>query len=267
MRQEFGQSVRNLPITKLLHLDPFTKRTFEKPCGYAGDATMLDYIYGPVFFGAVQVEAQVLDIFLYTTHGPSCRAVRYRKEYLTWLIDRVASGASAPRIAAIACGHLREAAGSRALNAGRIDEFIAIDQDEESLITVKKDYSHLGVVPIKGTVRDLITGKICLENLDLIYAAGLYDYLPTPAAKALTKKTFQSLRPGGRLLIANFLPGIQDCGYMEFVMDWHLIFRTDEEMIEIASEIESSAIESTRIWHDPDDNIVFLEIRRNRNLE
>ena len=33
------------PIATLLHQDPLTWRTFHKPKGYAGDATMLDLIY------------------------------------------------------------------------------------------------------------------------------------------------------------------------------------------------------------------------------
>ena len=36
----------NHPIRDLLHQDPFTYRAFAKPRGYAGDAVMMDYIYG-----------------------------------------------------------------------------------------------------------------------------------------------------------------------------------------------------------------------------
>ena len=32
------------PIRQLLHQDPFTRRAFSKPRGYAGDAVMMDYI-------------------------------------------------------------------------------------------------------------------------------------------------------------------------------------------------------------------------------
>src|SRR5262249_38418269 len=31
---------------QVLHQDPFTYRAFSKPRGYAGDAVMMDYIYG-----------------------------------------------------------------------------------------------------------------------------------------------------------------------------------------------------------------------------
>jgi hypothetical protein len=34
------------PVRNLLHQDPFTYRAFSRPRGYAGDAVMMDYIYG-----------------------------------------------------------------------------------------------------------------------------------------------------------------------------------------------------------------------------
>src|SRR5436305_1600719 len=37
---------RTHPIVDVLHRDPFTYRAFCKPRGYAGDAEMMDYIYG-----------------------------------------------------------------------------------------------------------------------------------------------------------------------------------------------------------------------------
>ena len=34
------------PVRDLLLMDPFTYRAYSKPRGYAGDAVMMDYIYG-----------------------------------------------------------------------------------------------------------------------------------------------------------------------------------------------------------------------------
>src|SRR5262245_58416888 len=37
---------RRHPLVHLVHQDPFTYRAFNKPRGYAGDAPMMDFIYG-----------------------------------------------------------------------------------------------------------------------------------------------------------------------------------------------------------------------------
>src|SRR4051794_26007505 len=42
----FARGCLDHPLRNLLHEDPFTFRAFSKPRGYAGDAVMMDYIYG-----------------------------------------------------------------------------------------------------------------------------------------------------------------------------------------------------------------------------
>ena len=67
-------------------------------------------------------------------------------------------------------------------------------------------------------VRSLASSnKIRCSDPDLIYAAGLYDYLGDAIAIQLTSRLLQMLAPGGggRLLIANFNPDLRDIGYLE----------------------------------------------------
>ena len=42
----YARACLDHPVRNLLHQDPFTYRAFPKPRGYAGDAVMMDYIYG-----------------------------------------------------------------------------------------------------------------------------------------------------------------------------------------------------------------------------
>ncbi len=42
------------------------------------------------------------------------------------------------------------------------------------------------------------------KDFDLIYCAGLFDYLSDPVAKITTRKLYDALKPKGKLIIGNF---------------------------------------------------------------
>ncbi|KZZ10470.1 hypothetical protein A3749_11035 [Oleiphilus sp. HI0078] len=78
----------------------------------------------------------------------------------------------------------------------------------------------------------------------MVYSAGLYDYLPGPIAKSLTKILTKALKPSGQLIIGNFHPSSSTRAICEFSVDWRLIYRTEEEVVELGSELEGFEIES-----------------------
>jgi len=248
------------PVTHLLHQDPFTRRCFTKPRGYAGDARMIDYIYGEADDDdSTALGRRILEA---NFHGPAPKAVRYRKQMLAAAIDAAAARVERPRVFAVACGHLREGRIAEAVQQQRFGELVAFDQDPRSLAVVDREFGALGVRTELGRVRDLIVGRHAadLTAFDLAYAAGLYDYLRDDAARRLTHTLFGLLNPGGTLLIANFLPGIRDRGYMESFMNWHLIYRTMREIEALAEAIPEDQMARTRLFDDPTHNIGFLEI-------
>jgi extracellular factor (EF) 3-hydroxypalmitic acid methyl ester biosynthesis protein len=249
------------PISALLHQDPFTKRCFDRPRGYAGDAGTLDLIYRDVAlpagtspFGAALYE--------YAVEAPACRAVRKRRDLLTWYIDRTARRVERPRIFSVACGHLRELDRSAAAADGRFGVFGALDQDGESMDFVRRHHAARGVTPMPGSVADVVAGRIRLDGLDLAYSAGLYDYLPLPIARRLTARLFAMLAPRGRLLIANFCPQLRDAAYMESFMNWPLIYREESDMAAIADALPAGEIASRRIVRDAAGDVVYLEVER-----
>jgi hypothetical protein len=122
-------------------------------------------------------------------------------------IDYVASEVTHPvQILSIACGHLREAQEPMAIREKSIGKLIAFDQDLLSLEVIERELDNCSVQTIQGSVTTLVRQKQSFENLDLVYAAGLYDYLSQPFATRLTKIMFDMLRSGGKLLVANFIP-------------------------------------------------------------
>jgi hypothetical protein len=262
---EFAQACLAHPLRRLLHQDPFTYRAFSKPRGYAGDAVMMDYIYGLGEAPEVAYRATPLGraIFSHMSSRPAARAVRYRRRLLAGLIDATADrGGKA--VFALAAGHLREVEISRAMQRGRITNFVAMDQDAASLSVVAADYAHLGVRTAKGSVRHILSGKLTPGQFDLVYAAGLFDYLSVPAATALTCKLFDLIRPGGTLLIPNFKTGARDTGYMETFMAWHLIYRDHDDMRALAAALPGDLVAGSEIFDDDDETITFLLVSKAR---
>src|SRR5579871_5269394 len=75
------------PLLRTIHEDPFTGRAFAKPRGYAGDAELLDLIYGPEErWPEPAATALGLDIYRYTSAAPAAEGVRARRGFVADLI-------------------------------------------------------------------------------------------------------------------------------------------------------------------------------------
>ncbi|WP_146523952.1 class I SAM-dependent methyltransferase [Novipirellula artificiosorum] len=254
---------RSHPVCTLIHQDPFTSRAFHKPRGYAGDAVMMDYIYGRQE-GWKQPKASALGsaIYQYTTGAPASAGVRERRCYIAEWLDQAGRLRSDQHVLAVAAGHLREASLSSAVRRNRFERFVAMDADAQSLEEIRQCYGRFGVEPVVANIRRMLTGRLDLGMFDLIYTTGLYDYLADSTAKRLTANLFKHLRPGGQLVIANFLPGIRDVGYMEMFMDWHLIYRSRGEMMVLADDLDQSLVEEVRIFAESNENVVIMEMTK-----
>ncbi len=244
--------------------DPLTRRCVDKPRGYAGDAVTLDIIYGHPRARAYVDGASGAgrSVFSYTANRPATIAVRTRRQVLADAIDATAERVDGARILSLACGHLREAELSMALRQNRVGALYAADQDAESLAELTAAYAGMTVNPLLLSVRDLLKGQRPVADLDLAYSAGLYDYLEAGVAARTTAAMFDMLRPGGRVLVANFHPDLQDIGYMESCMDWWLIYRDEEAMRALFDDIAPEQIADMRLWTDTFGGVVYAEVTR-----
>jgi hypothetical protein len=253
------------PVRTIIHQDPFSARSFHKPRGYAGDAVLIDYIYArDCRLGEQEPVTELGErIFRFNCETPACAAVRTRRDLVASIIDQVCAMSDHPKILSVACGHLREASLCRSVSAGESGRIVALDQDELSISVVTREVSEFGVVPICSTIKSLFRGELAHEKFDFIYSTGLYDYLDDRVATKLTSRLFAMLNPGGRLLVANFVPDIWGAAYMESFMDWRLIYRTPEQLDSVASEVPQSEIARRVLFTEKNANIVFLDISRN----
>ena len=117
----------------------------------------------------------------------------------------------------------------------------------------------LGVEAGPGFCQDSSVRLFCVQSVRLSLTAGLYDYLEERLAQRLTEKLFEMLRPRGRLLIANYLPDLEDVGYMETYADWRLICRDAAAMRRLTETI-TAPISSVRIFQDTSQTVVYLEL-------
>lgn len=244
-------------VRSRLHEDPHSSRGFHKPRGYPGDAVLLDLIYEttPIPEDTTPIGEGVYRWCCDRT--TAFAAVRGRRDHLAALIDETARRRPGARVLSVACGHLREAARSEALNAGGIRELVAFDQDPRSLAVVRATAAPV-VRPVEGSVSQLLKGKAALGEFDLIYAAGLCDYLPQPVATALTHRLAAMLAPGGTLVLGNFKE-LWERGYMEAVMRWHLLYRTEADVAAWGEGLTDCRVAT---YTDAHDVLAYLRVER-----
>lgn len=248
----------------LLQEDPFTRRAYEKPRGYAGDAVLLDYIYGSGRYGEALHRTTPTGRRLYNHNrmSPACQAVRNRRDLLGHEIGAQLAYGDAVRILSVAAGHLREAAQVPWAGVSNLDLFLAVDQDPDSLHEINRQGYHPRLQTRTQSIRHILTGKMPEQAFDLIYVAGLYDYLEDRVGARLIEVLFDKLRADGKLLIANFVPTTADAGYMEAFMDWRLIYRDSSELATLAAGLDRELVGEQRTFLDPSGQIAFLELRR-----
>jgi extracellular factor (EF) 3-hydroxypalmitic acid methyl ester biosynthesis protein len=120
-----------------------------------------------------------------------------------------------------------------------------LDQDEEALGEAARRIAAVelrtgGLVRaryIRESVRTMLRSRHLLETLGryhVVYSLGLFDYLTAPVAQAVLGRLYQLLEPGGTLIVGNFHVGNPTRWYMDYWMDWSLLYRTEEELLALA---------------------------------
>jgi SAM-dependent methyltransferase len=254
---------RTHALNEIIQQDPFTHRAYSKPRGYAGDAEMLDYIYGrEEQWPEPEASPLGLAVFRYTTQAPASAGVRARRGFIADLLDRLVEEVREPEVLSIAAGHLREASLAAAVKRRRVGRLVALDADPVSLKEVERRYGAYRVEAVAADMRKLLAGRLSLGQFDLVYSTGLFDYLNEAIGRRLVTSMFRMLKPGGRLVVANFMPEVRDIGYMEAYMDWNLIYRTRYDMVRLTQDVPQGDIKDLRLFAEENQNIIFLELTR-----
>jgi SAM-dependent methyltransferase len=111
-----------------------------------------------------------------------------------------------------------------------------LDFDGDALPTVEQQCRQRQLGEVVKTLRKNVahslrgTDNFGLNDLDLAYSVGLFDYLDDRPAVALIDRIYDTLWPGGEIIVGNFHPNNQSRGMMEAILDWLLIHRTEDDM-------------------------------------
>ncbi len=270
------QNFAKRQLHPLVMCSPFAYRTYHKPLGYAGDYEMVDMILRDPYEGG-SLFAKVVNLW-FLSQWPA-RAHRNRIGRLKGLLKeetrRVAGGGRPLRVLNLGCGPAREIQEFLAEDAlSDHAQFRLLDFNEETiqhtsgvLEELKRRYHRRSGIQVqKRSVQQVLKdGAKPMAGTpdgryDLVYCTGLLDYLPDRTCMQLMSIFYDWLAPGGLLTATN----VEDCKpfrhMLEFVLDWHLIYRGMKKSAALVPQRVEAG--NARILKDPTEVNVFIEVRK-----
>ena len=236
------------------------ERFYTKPRGYSGDFHTTELLYKHEAAGDGAAGVLLDECFL---DLPFVAAVRGRRDLLAEEIARAGAEREkgACSVTVIGSGPADELFKAFDGNAGRY-QATCIDFDRQALaaVSAKRDALKLQaqIDLISTNLFDLATGRIGgdLANQDLVYSISLPDYFDDKLLIKLLNAMHRLLKPGGKAVIASFHPANPFKAFMDYIVDWKVTHRTEEEVQKLFA---GSAFQSAGpgVRYEPR-NIIFL---------
>ncbi|MCF7731744.1 MAG: class I SAM-dependent methyltransferase [Akkermansiaceae bacterium] len=251
---------------------PFLYRTYTKPLGYAGDYEMVNMMLRNPYEGS-SAFAKLLNFALLNT--PPVIAHRNRIDYLverlrTECARRVTKGKT--RIFNLACGPAVEVQRFlREHEESDLAEIDLLDFNAETLDYTREriqEASRIGgretkVGYFQRSVHQLLRaasqgGEDEFTGYDIVYCAGLFDYLSQRVCARLVELFCTMVKPGGVVIVTNVADRNPSKGWMEYLVEWNLIYRDRPEMQALVPS--KFPVKRTDILEDETGVNLFLEI-------
>lgn len=225
---------------------PFVFRTFTKPLGYAGDYQMVNQLLddprqGPSTYFQI-VNAAFLQAAVAIAH-------RNRIDILTdFLMHKAALARAAGRVYKVlnvGCGPAIEV--QRFLESCADAHWLRFELVDFSAETLEWTRARLADILqrtgraveiryVHDSVHNLLKRRrgngadIEPDNCDVVYCAGLFDYLSDKVCMRLLQHFAGRVGAGGRLLVTNVHANNPGKFGMEHLLEWHLIYRNEESL-------------------------------------
>ena len=242
--------------------DPYTRWGLLKPRGYPGDATLMDFAYchDSVKSDLAAASPEGAQIYRYTSRAAQSQSARQRIELLRDKLRGYARQGERASVISFAAGHAREFETLQSAERSSIRRFTAVDLDAESLDTARQSAAGVEFHPVcRNVLRDSFDD---LQQADLVYSLGLFDYLNDGRAQGVLEKMWQRVAPGGSLVVANLAHDAGNLAYCEAIMDWWMITRTDEDMRALGQFVGALDKSEKQVALARHGCFYYLEIRR-----
>src|SRR5687768_3096076 len=268
---------------RLLHplvlCSPFVYRTYHKPLGYAGDYEMVNMILRDPYEGA-SLFAKIVNVcFL---KNPPAEAHRNRIKYLAKKLEeetrRVHGLGRRAKIFNLGCGPAKEIQDfMREQEISDRADFSLLDFNDETIehatgLLMESRKTHrreTGLNFFKKSVHQILKEaarpgqEMMPGTYDLVYCAGLFDYMSDRICKRLMNIFYDLLAPGGLLIATNVDASKPFRHSMELILEWHLICRNQAQFA--ALKPEKAGPGQFTVTHEPTGVNVFIEVRKPAN--
>lgn len=242
-----------IQLQKLLLPAPIYRQSLFKPLGYAGDYVTMNIAYTNHYQGdsayAKFLNRMFCDLMI-------SRAAIARVPFLTgWLARVIGEHPDRPvSVTSVASGPAREVQNFLSeADTGLRMKVTLFDQDPMALSFAqtaltpfaRRFRENVSIRYVNGAVKHLVKSPDrfnILKNQDLVYTAGLFDYLRADVAALLFRNLYELLAPGGYLVVGNLTHECNSRGFLEYLVDWNIVYRSDHEILDFPRLVKPKSI-------------------------
>jgi SAM-dependent methyltransferase len=248
------------------YIDDITRRhlpgtmqaeALEAKYGYSGDFQIIDHIY--TRHTSAEPHLRHWDLFFHAQAAPV--AVRNRKAYFVHLMQehlaaRAGRSLDVLNVASGPCRDLREFFLEQPEAAVTVD---CVDMDARAI-------EHGSRLCLPWLDRITFHHRNILKHTparryDLVWSAGLFDYVSDRLFIHLLSALLQVVKPGGEVVVGNFSDHNPSRDYMEIFGRWKLRHRSRETLLALAAKAGADLAQTVVRWEAEGVNY-FLHIRR-----
>jgi len=215
-------------ILPVLTIETMQGNAYHKPYGYAGDFEIIDKIY--TSFKSDDEKYRRWDEFFHAQEAPS--AVRNRKAFFLSILNDFSQGKKSIRVLNVGSGPGRDIFEFFEKKPQSTIHFDCIEYDKKAI-----EYASNLCKPYLDRI-SFINANIfkfrTTQKYDLIWSAGLFDYMNDKRFIFLLKQLYSHLKPDGFLYVGNFSDQNPTRKYMEIFGNWHLFHRNEQQLRDLA---------------------------------